>query len=83
MALVPHTQLRLARIRKALEAALAAQDWQNLRALDLSLMAALDDASEDPSRDPSTLLAELTAIVNLYKDLVLSSELHRQSGTAH
>ncbi len=79
MALVPHSQLRLARVRKSLESALAAQDWKNLRDLDLALMEALDDASDDPNRDPATLLSELTAIVDLYKDLVLSSELHRQT----
>lgn len=77
MALVTHTQWRLARMRKALQKALAEQDWAKVRQFDVSLMQALEDASDDPNRDAKTLLAELDAIVNLYKDLVLSSDLHR------
>ncbi|MBB3168432.1 hypothetical protein [Simiduia aestuariiviva] len=80
MSLVPHSQLRLVRIRKALEGALAAQEWDRLRQLDVDLMAALDQASDDPNRHPETLLSELAVIVDLYKDLVLSNELHRQTG---
>lgn len=79
MALVPHSQWRLARMRKALEGALAEQDWQKIKLFDASLMQALDDASDDPSRDAKSLLSELNAIVLLYKDLVLSSEMHQCS----
>ncbi|UTA49477.1 hypothetical protein L1F30_08050 [Simiduia sp. 21SJ11W-1] len=79
MSLVPHSQLRLVRVRKALEAALAAQDWQQLRSLDIELMEALDAASDDPARHPETLLTELAVIVDLYKDVVLSNDLHRRT----
>lgn len=79
MALVPHSQWRLARMRKALEGALAEQDWQKIKLFDASLMQALNDASEDPARDSKCLMSELNAIVLLYKDLVLSSEMHQQA----
>ncbi|MDN3639848.1 hypothetical protein QWY82_13665 [Simiduia curdlanivorans] len=83
MALIPHSQWRLVRMRKALESALSEQDWDKVRQFDLSLMQALNEASEDPERDAKTLLMELNAVVHLYKDLVLSSELHRTVNQLH
>ena len=83
MALVPHSQWRLVRMRRALESALSEQDWDKVRQFDVSLMQALNEASEDPERDPKTLLLELNAVVHLYKDIVLSSELHRAAKYMH
>ncbi|AFU97678.1 hypothetical protein [Simiduia agarivorans] len=82
MAVIPHSQMRLARMRRSLAQALSTQDWDQIKAFDLELMDALDAASEDEQRDSTSLLAELNAIVCLYKDIVLSSELHtrRNSG---
>lgn len=69
-------------MRRALSQALNAQDWDQIKAFDLELMQALDIASEDDQRHSVSLLTELNAIVALYKDIVLSSELHtrRNSG---
>lgn len=77
MSLVPHTQWRLARMRKSMSKALQEQDWDKVREFDVELMQALNDASEDTQRDSAALLNELQAVVELYKDLVLSSNLHR------
>lgn len=82
MAVIPYSQLRLARMRKALSNALEAQDWAQIKAFDLELMDALEKASSDEQRHSISLLGELDAIVSLYQDIVLSSELHmrRNSG---
>ena len=79
MAVIPHSQLRLARMRRSLEQALSAQDWDQIQAFDQALIEALESASEDDARHSVSLAAELGAIVKLYQDIVLSSELHMRS----
>ena len=71
---VPHSQMSLCRSRRRLQKALDNKEWQSVGSLDSLLGDALASAADDPSRDPAVLLSELSQIIKLYRQLVLSCQ---------
>ncbi len=78
MSIVSSVQFELCRQRKALEEALEAKDWPLVQTLDKQVAKLMQQAAEDPQRDPMVLLGELGKILSLYRRLVE----HTQSGVA-
>ncbi len=70
MAVIPSSQLALARARKSMEQALITSNWDSVCELDKALSEALQLAVEDSHRDSRSLLKELAQILPIYRRLV-------------
>ena len=70
MSVVPHSQFQLSRQRRQLQTALLQGDWRDIMEREKQLIAGLDEATEDPSRDLDSLLGEMQQVLALYKRMV-------------
>ena len=70
MSVVPHSHFQLSRQRKQLQSALLQADWHDILEREKQLIAGLDEATDDPSRDLDTLLTEMQQVLALYKRMV-------------
>lgn len=70
MSLISSSHLSLVRARKELEKAFDENRWDELKDLDKSLGASLNQAFDDKQRDPTSLVHELEKVLSLYASMV-------------
>ncbi len=76
MTVVPASQMILMRKRKQLCQLIKEQRWSEVSDVEQQLFHDINRAAEDPSRSPKELLAELGAVITVYKELSILCRLY-------
>lgn len=66
---IPASQLVLMRKRRELHQLIKAHRWEDVSKIERELFHDINMAAEDPKRSPKELLAELSSVISLYKEL--------------
>ncbi|MGS2716848.1 hypothetical protein ACVBE9_01625 [Eionea flava] len=79
MVVVPESQMILMRKRRELKQLIADHRWDDILRIERELFSDISLAVQDPQRSPKELLAELSGVIRLYKELSVACKQYSQT----